>query len=122
MTRPEKVNRMKGSRNAHTGIRITNTRSKRRNLPLTPRQVVLILLMLFSFMGSGIGYVWSNFETTQIGYDLSHLKQEEMRLKEINRKLRLELATLKSPKRLEPLAVQRFDLVQPKAEQIIVLP
>lgn len=122
MTRPEKVNRMKGSRNAHTGIRICNTRSKKRRRLITRRQVVLILLMLFAFMGSGIGYVWSNFETTQIGYDLSQLKQEEMRLKEINRKLRLELATLKSPKRLEPLATQRFGLMQPKAEQIIVLP
>ena len=34
--------------------------------------------MLFFFMGSGISYVWSNFEKTQIGYDLSQLKKEEM--------------------------------------------
>jgi cell division protein FtsL len=78
--------------------------------------------MLFLFMGSGIGYVWSNFERTQIGYDLSQLKKEEMALKEINRKLKLELATLKSPQYLETIATKKLGLRQPTLEQIIVLP
>jgi cell division protein FtsL len=73
-------------------------------------------------MGSGIGYVWSNFERTQIGYDLSQLKQEELRLREINRKLRVELALLKSPANLEMLAVKKLGLGQPRPEQIIILP
>jgi len=86
------------------------------------RQVLLIVLMLFLFMGSGIGYVWSNFERTQIGYGLSQLKEEEMRLKEINRKLRLELATLKSSQNLEKLAVERLGLRPPSPEQLVILP
>ena len=120
MTRPEKVKRMMGSRNNQNGIRIKNTRSRKRVL-FTRKQVFLVFFMLIIFMGSGIGYVWSNFETTQIGYDLSELKQRELRQKEINRKLRLELATLTSPKRLELLATQRFHLKQPTPDQIIVL-
>ena len=86
------------------------------------RQIFLIIFMLFLSMVSGIGYVWSNFEKTQIGYDLSHLKKEEMRLREINRKLRLELAILKSPQNLEAIAVQKLGLRQPSYEQIIILP
>jgi cell division protein FtsL len=73
-------------------------------------------------MGSGIGYVWSNFERTQIGYDLSQLQKEEMKLREINRKLRLELAMLKSPQNLEALATKKLGLKQPSAEQIVTLP
>jgi cell division protein FtsL len=73
-------------------------------------------------MGSGIGYVWSTFEGTQIGYDLSALKKEEMRLLEVNRKLRLELATLRSTQRLEDLAVNRLGLDQPSQRQIVLLP
>ncbi len=111
---------MVGCRNGGTGIRIKNTRSKRRVL-FTRKQVFLVFLLLVIFMGSGIGYVWSNFETTQIGYDLSELKQEEMKQREINRKLRLELATLTSSTRLESLATQQFELIQPTPEQIIVL-
>ena len=110
------------SRNAKTGVRVRNSRLKNRRTHVTGRQVFLIILMLFFFMGSGISYVWSNFEKTQIGYDLSQLKREEMRLREINRKLRLELALLKSPQNLEPKAVKYLGLRQPAPEQIVTLP
>lgn len=77
--------------------------------------------MLLIFMGSGIGYVWSNLEGTQIGYDLGRLQQEELRLKELNQKLRLELATLKSPQYLEE-ATRYLGLNAASAEQTIILP
>lgn len=121
MKRPEGVARMVNSRNARTGIRVNNSRIRSQHR-ITGRQVLLIVVMLFLFMGSGIGYVWSNFEKTQIGYDLSRLKQEELRLKEINLKLRLELALLKSPENLESQAVNKLGLGQPTPEQIVILP
>ena len=122
MTRPEVVSKMVKSRNAKSGVRVKNCRVKRRIFHMTRRQVFLVIFMLFLFMGSSIGYVWSNFERTQIGYDLSQLKKEEMRLREINRKLRLDLAIQKSTKNLEAIAIQKLGLRQPSPEQIIVLP
>ncbi|HBF43112.1 MAG TPA: hypothetical protein DDW42_05675 [Desulfobacteraceae bacterium] len=122
MTRPQRVSGMMMSRNSRTGVRINNSRKKRLKIHITRRQVLLIIFMIFLFMGSSIGYVWSNFKRTQIGYDLSQLKREEMRLRDQNRKLRLDLAILKSPQYLERLATQRLGLRQPSAEQIIVLP
>jgi cell division protein FtsL len=122
MTRPERVSKMVLSRNAKTGVRIKNYRIKKRRLNMKSKQALLIIFMLFLFMGSSIGYVWSNFERTQIGYNLSQLKKEEMRLREINRKLRLELAILKSPQNLETLAIEKLGLKQPSPQQIIVLP
>ena len=122
MTRPEKLSRMMVSRNAKTGIRVRNSRSKKYRSRFTKRQAFLIIVMLLFFMGTGISYVWSNFEKTQIGYDLSQLKKEEMRLKEINQKLRLELALLKSPQNLESKAVKDLGLRQPTPEQIVMLP
>ncbi|MBW2035592.1 MAG: cell division protein FtsL [Deltaproteobacteria bacterium] len=122
MTRPEVVSEMVKSRNAKSGVRVKNCRVKRRIFHMTRRQVFLVIFMLFLFMGSSIGYVWSNFERTQIGYDLSQLKKEEMRLREINRKLRLDLAIQKSTKKLEAIAIQKLGLRQPSPEQIIVLP
>ena len=111
-----------GSRNAANGVRMGNARSKTTKFHVTRRQVIITLLMLICFMGTGIGYVWSNFERTQIGYDLSQLNKEEMRLREINQKLKLELATLKSPRNLEQLAILKFGLRPPTPEQIILLP
>jgi len=108
-------------RNAATGIRVRNTKLRKSRFHFTPRQILLVVLMLFVFMGSGIGYVWSNLEGTQIGYDLSRLKHEELRLKDLNNKLRLELATLKSPQYLEE-AAHALGLKAPSPRQIIVLP
>lgn len=88
---------------------------------MTRKQILLIAVLLLVLMGSGISHVWSNFEATQKGYDISQFKNEEMRLMDVNRKLRLELAILKSPQKLETLAAN-LGLRQPTHKQIIVLP
>lgn len=121
MTRRERVSKMVKARNGKTGVRVNNSRLKTRRFYVTRKQVFLIICMLFLFMGSSIGYVWSNFQSTRIGYDLSQLKREEMKLEEENQRLRLELAILKSPQRLETQASERLGLRQPTPEQIIVL-
>jgi len=122
MTRPERVTKMVGSRNARTGVRVKNSKARKHKSFLSPRQVFLIIALLLVFMGSGITYVWSTFEKTQIGYDLSRLKKEEMKLRETHRRLQLELAYLKSPENLEREAVKKLGLRPPTPEQIIVLP
>jgi cell division protein FtsL len=111
---------IQGKRNAFNGVRVRNSRSRRR-LHLNRRQLVLISGLLITLMVSGIGYVWLNFKGTQIGYDISKLKQEELRLRELNQKLKLELATLKSPQHLEK-ASRHLGLRPATPEQIFVLP
>lgn len=121
MRRQENVRRMFRSRNARSGIRVNAARGRRR-FRISRRQILLIFGMLLCSMVSGIGYVWSNFERTQIGYELSELKREEMRLKEINRKLQLEIDMLRSPQYLERVAVEELGLRPPSPDQIILLP
>jgi cell division protein FtsL len=121
VVRSIKRSEIEGRRNAKTGIRIQNAKVKKSRIHLTPRQVYLITLLLFVFMGSGIGYVWSTLEGTQIGHDLSRLREEEQRLKVFNQKLRVELATLKSPQALEE-AAHKLGLRQASPEQIVILP
>ena len=121
MARHMKPWEIQKKRNAKTGVRIRNSRGRKRKSRLTNRQIFLIVVLLFVFMGSGIGYVWSNFEGTQIGYDLSRLQQKEFKLRDLNQKLRLELATLKSPQNLEE-ATRGLGLRQPLPGQIIILP
>jgi len=120
MVRPLKVSEAQGKRNAKAGVR-RNARRKGGALSLTNRQICIIAALLLIFMGSGIGYVWSNFEGTQIGYDLSRLQGEELRLRELNQKLRLELATLKSPQYLEE-ATRPLGLKPALPGQIVILP
>lgn len=109
------------TRNGNEGIRI-NSRKGKSTSRLTGRQIFLVLILLFLFMGSGISYVWSTFESTKIGYDISKLRRQEARLQEINSKLRAEIAFLKSPERLETKAAKDLGLQEPRPDQIVVLP
>jgi cell division protein FtsL len=121
MIRVIRASEIENRRNAGTGIRVKNAKAPKRRLRLSGRQIAVAAFLLLLFMGSGIGYVWSNFEGTQIGYDVSRLKHEEIRLRELNKKLRLELATLKSPQYLEG-AARSLGLKTAAPEQIVVLP
>jgi cell division protein FtsL len=120
MVRPSKPSELNSKRNTRTGIKIKNSRIKKNRFYITSRQIILITMMLLLFMGSSIGYVWSNYEGTQIGFYLSRLQQDELELKELNRKLKVELATLKSPQNLEA-AARALGLKDTSPEQIIIL-
>jgi cell division protein FtsL len=121
MVRPSRQSELEMKRNNRTGINIHNSRVKKNRFYFTNRQIILISFMLVLFMGSGIGYVWSNYEGTQIGFDLSRLQQDELTLKDLNQKLKVELALLKSPQNLEE-AARVLGLKDPLPEQIISLP
>lgn len=108
--------------NKATGIGVKNTRGRRWEGRLTGRQWIVIILLLLFLTGTGFGYVWSNITRTRLGYDLSNLKKKEIGLRELNKKYRLELASLKSTQHLENVAVTKLGLKQPSAAQIVVLP
>jgi cell division protein FtsL len=74
---------------------------------------VLVLVLLFS--------AWQHFELVRHGYLMERLQQERAAEEEVNRHLRLEIATLRSPKRIEDIAIGKLRLVEPKAEQAIVI-
>ena len=121
MVRAIRTLEAEAKRNIRTGIRIQNSRKKKRRLRLTFQQVVLVCILLLIFMGSGIGYVWSNFEGTQIGYNMSQLQQKELKLKELNQKLRVELAYLRSPQYLES-AARELGLKAVSPAHVVILP
>ena len=82
--------------------------------------ILFTLLMLF-FIGGSLFYVWSRIQVIRLGYEISNTLKEERALTEANKKLRLEIATLKSYVRIEKLAVEELRMVKPKPEQVIVI-
>ena len=67
-------------------------------------------------------HVWLRLQVVRMGYVLSTTSKLQTRLEQENRELKVELATLTSPDRLEALARQRLGLATPEKGQIIVLP
>ncbi|MGZ3512962.1 MAG: cell division protein FtsL [Thermodesulfobacteriota bacterium] len=82
---------------------------------------ILFSLLMFFFIGGSLFYVWSRIQVIQIGYEISNALKEERALAEANKKLRLEIATLKSYVRIEKFAVEELKMVKPKPEQVIVI-
>jgi len=82
--------------------------------------ILFTLLMLF-FIGGSLFYVWSRIQVIQLGYEISIALKEERALTETNKKLRLEIATLKSYARIEKLAVEELRMAKPEPEQVIVI-
>ena len=81
-----------------------------------------LALIFFFLLSAGMSHVWVNFKRTQIGYTLSQLKGQIAHIEEYNRKLKLEIAFLKSPEFLEDKAIREFGLQHPLPEQVVFLP
>ncbi len=82
---------------------------------------VSFALLMVLFIGGSLFYVWSRIQVIQLGYEMSNALKEERALTETNKKLRLEIATLKSFARIEKFAVEELRMIKPKPEQVIVI-
>ena len=75
--------------------------------------VFLVAVLLFS--------AWQHFELLRHGYRLEQVQRERAAEEEINRHLRLEIDTLRSPARIEQLATGRLGMVAPAANEATVI-
>ena len=73
----------------------------------------LVVVLLFS--------AWQHFELLRHGYQIERMQQERSSEEEINRHLRLEIETLRAPKRIEKIAREQLHLVAPRRGQAIVI-
>ena len=73
----------------------------------------LVLAFLFS--------AWQHFELLRHGYQVEELERQKAAEDDIGRRLRLEIDTLRSPKRIETLATERLHLVAPSRDEAIVI-
>jgi cell division protein FtsL len=93
----------------------TSTKGVNRNL------VFVALVVALVFIGCSLFLVWSHHQGISLGYQTSQASLEEQKLLQENKRLRLELAALKSPSRIERLAVKELGLVKPQKEQFIIV-
>ena len=73
----------------------------------------LVLVLLFS--------AWQHFELLRHGYQLEEVKRQRAAEEETARRLRLEIETLRSPQRIETLAIEQLHLVAPSRDEAIVI-
>jgi len=83
-------------------------------LELLPAALAIALLAAV-----GVVHVTSRVLVVKVGYELSKLDGESAALTRDNDRLKLELATLKSPSRLEAIARSKLNMSPPAPASII---
>jgi cell division protein FtsL len=81
------------------------------------RSLVIAVLFVGVLLFSG----WQRVELLQHGYRVEQMQRELSDEEEINRHLRLEIETLRSPQRIESLATTRLHLAAPRTGDTIVI-
>jgi cell division protein FtsL len=81
------------------------------------RSVAIGVLFVGVLLFSG----WQRVELLQHGYRVEAMEKQRAEEEEANRHLRLEIETLKSPLRIEALALDRLKLVAPETGSAIVI-
>jgi cell division protein FtsL len=74
---------------------------------------LLVGVLLFS--------AWQHFELVQHGYLMERLQQERAVEEEANRRLKLEIATLRAPRRIENAAVNKLRMTQPNPAEVVII-
>lgn len=75
--------------------------------------VFLVTVLLF--------WAWQHFELLQHGYRLEQMQRDRAAELEVNRHLRLDIETLRSPARVERIAIRQLHMVAPGPAETTVI-
>ena len=75
--------------------------------------VCFVAVILFS--------AWQNFELLRYGYEIEQMEQERSEELDLNRHLRLEIQTLRAPRRIERIATTELGLAPPTVGDVQVI-
>jgi cell division protein FtsL len=97
---------------------IDNSRLVRLVAPNHMRECVRVvslggLIALCAFL-----YAWQHFETIQLRYQLESLRSERAQARELNQELKLEVAGLRAPERIDMIARRQLGLTAPVPGQV----
>ena len=93
-------------------VKVSDPRRAREMASFSCAVVVLFALVMV--------YAWQHFSAVEYGYSIEQLKAQRDTAMELNRALRLEEASLRSPERIDVLARQ-MGLTSPEAGQVVRL-
>jgi cell division protein FtsL len=78
--------------------------------------VVVIVLMAVALL-----YVWSHLNMTKLEYQVAEEIGVRERLLEEQKKLKVDVATLKAPHRIEVIARDKLQMTYPDRDQVILI-
>jgi cell division protein FtsL len=97
---------------------IDNSRLVRLVAPNHLRECVRVVFLGGMIALCAFLYAWQHFETIQLRYELESLRSERAQAAELNQELKLEMAGLRAPERIDLIARRQLGLTAPVPGQV----
>jgi cell division protein FtsL len=105
----------------HTVKRIDNSRLARPIASDRLREMARLIALGGLLAGAALFYAWQHFEYLQLRYRVESLKSERSQASELNQQLKLEMAGLRAPSRIDEIARRQLRLTAPVPGQVAPL-
>jgi cell division protein FtsL len=105
----------------HTVKRIDNSRLARPIASDRLREMARLIALGALLAGAALFYAWQHFEYLQLRYRVESLKSERSQASELNQQLKLEMAGLRAPSRIDEIARRQLRLTAPVPGQVASL-
>ena len=102
----------------YTVKQIDNSRLVRVVAPNHLRECARVVLLSGLIALGAFLYAWQHFETIQLRYQLESMRSERAQATELNQELKLEIAGLRAPERIDMIARRQLGLDAPVAGQV----
>jgi cell division protein FtsL len=102
----------------YTVKQIDNSRLVRLVAPNHMRECARVVSLGAMIALGAFLYAWQHFETIQLRYQLESLRSERAQATELNQELKLEMAGLRAPERIDMIARRQLGLTAPVAGQV----
>jgi cell division protein FtsL len=102
----------------HTVKRIDNSRLARPIASDRLREMARLIALGALLAGAALFYAWQHFEYLQLRYRVESLKSERSQASELNQQLKLEMAGLRAPSRIDEIARRQLRLTAPVPGQV----
>jgi cell division protein FtsL len=80
-----------------------------------------ITVFLAAAFAIAIFFVWSRTEMVRLEYQISRMERQVRDLRQEEQRMRLEVASLRSPQRIEAVASNDLGMSRPKPGQIVIV-
>jgi cell division protein FtsL len=105
----------------HTVKRIDNSRLARPIASDRLREMARLIALGALLAGAALFYAWQHFEYLQLRYRVESLKSERSQASDLNQQLKLEMAGLRAPSRIDEIARRQLRLTAPVPGQVAPL-
>jgi cell division protein FtsL len=100
---------------------IDNSKVVREVDPRSSRDLWWLVAVVATLVLGLVLYAWPHLQVRQVDSERVRMSREREQLVEVNRKLRLEKASLENLKRVEQIALRDLGLRPPAAESLVVV-